>query len=65
MRRISLPMLMLLPLVACGGGKTLLRFHPRTGTYRYTMQQTMSMSLSGGGAGGPAIPAGEASLGAM
>ncbi len=59
-----LPAFLLTLLVAggCSGGKTLLRFHPHTGTYRYAMQQTVKGSLSGGGAGGPVVSAGEASI---
>jgi hypothetical protein len=59
------PGLLVLTVLAtgCSGGKLLLRYHPRPGTYRYTMQQTLKGSLSGGGAGGPALPVGEASIG--
>jgi len=58
----SLPALFLLTVVGCSGGKTLLRFHPRAGTYRYTMQQAMKGGVSAGGDGGPVMSAGEASI---
>src|SRR5256885_11022208 len=52
--------LLLLAVVGCSGGKTLLRFHPRSGTYRYTMQQSLKGGLSGGPAGAAVMPVGEA-----
>lgn len=54
--------LLLLTVVGCSGGKTLLRFHPRSGTYRYTLQQNLKGSLSGGPAGAAAMPVGEATI---
>lgn len=54
--------LVLLTVVGCSGGKTLLRFHPKSGTYRYTLQQHLKGTLSGGGAGGAAMPVGEATI---
>ena len=52
--------LLLLTVVGCSGGKTLLRFHPKAGTYRYTMQQSLKGGLSGGPAGAAVMPVGEA-----
>ena len=60
-RRLAL-LVSVLPLVACGSPKVLMRFHPKAATYRFVMQEDMKGSLSGG-AGSASMPVGEASVG--
>jgi hypothetical protein len=60
-RRLAL-LASVVPLVACGSPKVLMRFHPKAATYRFVMQEDMKGSLSGG-AGSASLPVGEASVG--
>jgi len=51
------------PLVGCSSPKVVMRFHPKTATYRFAMQEDLKGSMAGGGGAAATIPVGEVSIG--